>query len=247
MSLLLKNENVLVTGGAQGIGRSISIEMAKQGANIIIGDINYKKAKLTAKELRNFGIKSEAYKLDVLKTKYLKTFVEKVELEFGQIDILINNVGISLSTSVPMITPKEWDDIMAINLKSIFFLTQAIFGKMKIRKHGNVINIGSLAGERGGRFAGAHYTASKGGLIALSKTLAIEGSKYGVRVNTINPGLIKTDMAAKLNFKVEKNDILLNRLGNPEEVGTVAVFLASDLSSYMTGQCISVNGGQTMR
>jgi 3-oxoacyl-[acyl-carrier protein] reductase len=247
LSKLLKGQNALITGGAQGIGLAIAHEMAKHGANIVIGDINYKKAKLVEKELELFGVSVKSYKLDVTEFKYLKEFINKVESDFGPIDILVNNVGITSSTKIRDITTEEWDRIMDVNLKSIFFITQAVFVKMEKRKKGQVINIGSLSGERGGRFAGAHYSASKGALIVLTKVFALEGCKYGIRVNTICPGLIETDMAKRLNFEVDPNDIPLNRLGKPEEVGTVAVFLASDLSSYMTGQCISVNGGQTMR
>lgn len=248
MNKILKGKNALVTGGAAGIGRACAIGLAHSGANIILCDINLNGVEVFAEEIRDQGVRFFTEYLDISDVKKIRPVIEKIEKEFGPIDILVNNAGITMNVYLEDMTEIMWDKVMNINLKGTFFVTQVIYERMKKRQWGRIINIGSIAGERGGRFAGANYSASKAGVIVLTKCFALDGGKYGINTNVICPGLIDTEMARKLGF--DKNatlDIPLGRLGKPEEVANLVVFLSSSLADYINGQTISINGGQSMR
>ena len=248
MTNLLKGKNAMVTGAANGIGKAIAGVLAREGANVLICDINMDAAEICSEEIRAYGTNCIAKYLDISNVTKIKPFVEKAEEEFGPIDILVNNAGISMNVSIEDLTENMWDKVMDVNLKGTFFVSQAVFERMKKRHWGRIINIGSLAGERGGRFAGANYSASKGGIITLTKCFALDGGSHGVNTNVICPGLIDTEMARHLGFTSDNtSDIPLGRLGTPEEVANIVMFLASPLADYINGQTISVNGGQTMR
>ena len=245
--MLLKYKNALITGSGTGIGRSIALAMAKQGANIIVADINEQAAQNAAEEVSSLGVRSRAYTVDVKQVEGLKLFVDEVESTFGHIDILVNNAGVTSTTKLLDMTPEEWDFVMNINCRGTFFLSQAVFEKMLGRSRGRIINLGSISGERGARFAGAHYSVSKAAVIMMTKVFTRCATGTNITVNTISPGVIDTDMTRRLGTQISPDDVPMNRLGTQDEVAQVAVFLASDMASYVTGQNISVNGGQSMR
>lgn len=167
---------------------------------------------------------------------------------FGRIDIWVNNAGISQNLPIEEVEGDDWDRVIGVDLKGTFFCSQAAFRVMKRQGGGKIINIASLAGERGGRFAGAHYAAAKAGVIALTKSFALSGGEFHINVNAIAPGLVRTQMAADLGFlQGDHADIPLGRLATPRDVGGAALYLASSLSDYVTGFTIDVNGGMFMR
>lgn len=245
--MILLNKNALITGAGSGIGRSIALAMAREGANICIADINLEAAERAAEEIAQTGVKSRACQLDISEVDKLRDFVEDVETSFGKIDILVNNAGVTSTTRLPDMTPAEWDFLMNINCRGTFFLSQAVFARMLERNSGRIINLGSISGERGAKYAGAHYSISKAGVIMMTKVFAKYAADSGITVNTISPGIIATEMTAKLGTQINPEDVPMNRMGSQEEVAQAAVFLASDKASYITGQNISVNGGQSMR
>ena len=247
MSALLKNMNVLITGSARGIGRRTAEEMAKAGANIIVSDIDIDECKETINYLKQFGTICKAYKLDVSNLEGLKDFVEIIEQEMGAIDVLVNNAGVTSTSQILDLTPDEWDEVMNVNIKGAFFLSQALYARMKVRKKGRIINIGSISGERGAKYAGAHYSISKAAVIMMTKVFAKHAADSGVTVNTVSPGMIATEMSKRLGTQIDPNDVPMNRFGTTDEVAQTIVFLASNNASYITGQNISVNGGQSMR
>ena len=243
---ILANKNALITGGAAGIGKSIATAFGMEQANVLIGDINMDAAEQTAQVLREQGIKAQACQLDVADIAGHRSFIEKVEREFGALDILVNNAGVTSTTKLLDMTSQEWDFIMSINVRGTFFLSQAVFERMLTRKCGRIINMGSISGVRGAKYAGAHYSVSKAAVIMMTKVFAKNAVDSGITVNTISPGIIATDMTLKLGTQIDPNDVPMNRQGTPDEVAAMAVFLASDKSSYITGQNINVNGGQFM-
>ncbi|MEW6679516.1 MAG: SDR family oxidoreductase, partial [bacterium] len=188
-------------------------------------------------------------KVDNSDIKQIEKMINKVLDKFGQIDVLVNNAGISEIKKIEEISENDWDKIMDTNLKGAFFCSQFVFNHMKKRKTGRIINIASQAGTTGGFFIGAHYSASKGGIICLTKTFAKAGASFGIFVNTVSPGLVKTDMVKSFSGKIRKDligKIPLRRMANPEEIANVVTFLASDDASYITGANIPVNGGMLM-
>lgn len=245
--MLLKGKNALITGAGAGIGKSIALAMAREGANIAVADINVEAAADTADEIRATGVKSYSFTVDISQVEKLRGFVDEVECTLGPIAILVNNAGVTSTTKLLDMTPKEWDFVMGVNSRGTFFLSQAVFEKMLKRGYGRIINLGSISGERGAKYAGAHYSVSKAGVIMMTKVFAKYAADSGVTVNTISPGVIDTDMTRLLGTQIDPNDVPMNRMGTQEEVAQAAVFLASDMASYITGQNISVNGGQSMR
>jgi 3-oxoacyl-[acyl-carrier protein] reductase len=245
--LLLKGKNALITGGASGIGKSTAIHLANAGANVAVADINMDMAKKTADELCGKGIKAQAYFLDIADVKGHPAFIDRIEREFGGIDILVNNAGVTNKVDLLEMSPEEWDLVMNINARGTFFISQAAFRHMLKRKRGRIINLGSISGERGAKYAGAHYSVSKAAVIMMSKVFAKYASDSGVTINTVSPGIIKTEMTERLGTRVNPEDVPMNRMGLPEDIANTIVFLSSDCASYITGQNISVNGGQSMR
>ncbi len=245
----LKDKVAIITGGAQGIGRSIADTYAREGAKIALLDVNEEVVRKSAEEIKaQFRVDTFGAKADVTKFDDVESSIKRVVDTFGRIDILVNNAGITKDNLVLRMSDAEWDAVLAVNLKGPFNCTKAVFSAMRKAGGGRIINIASIVGLMGN--AGqANYSASKGGLVAMTKTCAREFAKKNILVNAIAPGFIRTAMTDKLSDEVKAAlaaQIPLERLGEPQDVANAALFLASEESSYLTGQVISVNGGMYM-
>jgi 3-oxoacyl-[acyl-carrier protein] reductase len=243
----LKGRVALVTGAAQGIGKSIAEALAKEGADIIVSDINIELANTTAKEIVGLGVKSIAVKTNVADASDVAASVEQAVKEFGKIDILINNAGITKDNLLIRMKEEDWDAVLSVNLRSMFLCTKAIAPLMMKNRWGRIVNIASIVGEMG-NFGQANYSAAKAGAIGLTKTVARELASRGITCNAIAPGFIDTAMTQKLSDDVKKRlseQIPLTRLGTPEDIAKAAVFLCAD-ADYITGQVVNVNGGMYM-
>lgn len=246
----LKNKIALVTGAKQGMGKSHAIMLAKQGAKVVLTDTNQEECQVVADEIISNGGEAIAFKMDVLSLEEINTVFDKVIEKWGRIDILVNNAGIYKSKEALEITEEDWDQTIDINLKGQFFCAQRAAKEMKKTKGGKIINIASIASGQVGKgvYGGSHYTASKGGIIGMTETLAIEWAPLGININVIGPGAIDTPMVHSSQIPKEQLDGLLSqiplkRMGNPEEVSAAVVFLASDEASYITGATFFVDGG----
>jgi len=243
----LEGKNAIVTGGSIGIGTSIAITLGRAGANVAI---NYRRhadeANAVVDEIKKMGRKALAIKADVASFKEAEDMVKKVVEELGSIDILVCNAGINRDNVVWKMTEEDWDTVIATNLKGYFNYIHAVAPYFREQKHGRIINITSINGLRG-KFGQSNYAASKAGIIGLTKTVARELGRSQVTVNAIAPGMILTEMAKQLEQKwldIAKAETVLDKLGEPEDVANLVVFLASDLAGHITGQVISVDGGQ---
>ncbi len=242
-------KKALVTGGASGLGRAIASALAREGADVCIWDVDPSKGEEAAEALRRLGRRALFMEVDVSVGRRVREAARDVLETWGRLDVLVNNAGICPPRPFEAITEAEWDRVMAVNLKSVFLCSQAFLAVMKRRGSGVVINLGSVAGKVGGIVSGAHYSASKAGVMCLTKSLAREGAPHGVRVNAIAPGVIETEMTRGLSggdWSGYLAAIPLGRIGKAEDVARVAVFLASEEASYITGEIIDVNGGQLM-
>lgn len=244
------NKVVLITGGTRGIGKACALAFAKKGYNVAFTYFSSeKKAIALEKEINGLGVNVFCAKMDSSKKQQVENMINLVLDKFGQIDVLVNNAGISEIKKIEEIGENDWDKIMDTNLKGVFFCSQLVFNHMKKRKTGRIINMASQAGTTGGFFIGAHYSTSKGGIICLTKTFAKVGAQFGVLVNSVSPGLVETDMVKPFSDKIRKDltgKIPLGRMAEPEEIANVVTFLASDDASYITGANIPVNGGMLM-
>jgi len=243
---LLEGKTALITGAARGIGRSIALRLAGEGADIAFTDLAYDDAaKAVERELTDKGVKAKAYASDASKLDQTQEVVEQVIAEFGKIDILVNNAGITNDTLLMRMTEKQWDAVITVNLKSVFNFTKCVQMYMLKQRSGSIINMSSVVGVSGN--AGqSNYSASKAGIIGFTKSIAREVGSRNIRCNAIAPGFIMTKMTEKLPEDVRKewiNQIPLKRGGTPDDVANVTLFLASDLSSYVSGQVINVCGG----
>jgi len=244
----LKGRVAMVTGGARGIGREISILLAREGADIALCDVNAEILGITQKEIEALGRKVVTGVVDVTKSDQIDGFVQKTLDNFKKIDILVNNAGITRDGLLVRMSEADWDLVLAVNLKGAFNCTKAVSKTMMKQRGGRIVNMASIIGIMGN--AGqANYAASKGGLIALTKSVAKELASRNVRANAIAPGFIQTDMTAKLSEEV-KGEMLkfvpLGKFGTVQDVANLALFLVSDDSSYITGQVIQVDGGMVM-
>ena len=246
MEKMLLGKNAIVTGGGAGIGKSIILALAKQGANIAVADISEASALQTVEEVKQFGVKAYPYVCDISKIETHEAFIEKVERDLGNVDILVNNAGVSFAKSVLEVTPDMWDFVHGINSRGTFFLTQLVFGKMMEKKKGRIINIASISGDRPADRSDAAYCVSKAGIIMMSKVFAKAAKDTDITVNSVSPGVIETELTRKLGSTVDSDKVPMGRMGQPEEVADAVVFLASDMASYVSGQNIRVNGGQFM-
>jgi len=244
----LKGKVAFITGGAQGIGRSIAIALAGEGANIIVSDINGELAEKTAAELSKTGVKTMAVACNVAKLSDVEKAVSEATKTFEKIDILVNNAGITRDNLLIRMKEEDWDLVLDVNLKGVFNCIKAISPLMMKKRCGKIINIASIVGEMGN--AGqANYSASKGGVIALTKTVARELAARGVTSNAVAPGFIDTEMTKKLPESVVgkmMEQIPLKKLGSPDDVAAAVIFLSSPDSDYITGQVLNVNGGMYM-
>lgn len=244
----LKDKIAVVTGGAQGIGKIVGEELARQGAHVILGDVNLEGAQASAAEIKDNGGSASAMELNVTDADGVQKTFDSISKEFKLIDILVNNAGITRDGLVMRMKEADWDLVLSINLKGSFLCTQQAVKQMMKQKSGSIVNIASIVGLMGN--AGqANYSASKAGLIGLTKTTAREVASRGIRVNAIAPGFIDTAMTQVLDEKVRERlieQIPLARLGLPEDIANCVSFLVSDRAGYVTGQVLSVNGGMLM-
>ena len=246
---LLENKIAVVTGAARGIGEAIAIKLAEHGAHIAfsyVSDSSAEKAAALVSKLEALGVKAKAWQSNAGDFAQSEQFVNDVVKEFGSIDVCVNNAGISKDNLLLRMTAEQWDDVMNINLKSVFNMTKQVIRPMMKAKKGSIINMSSIIGIRGN--AGqSSYAASKAGIIGFTKSIALELGSRNVRVNAIAPGFIETDMTHYLKegeaAKAFLAKIPLGRFGTAEEIGNTTLFLASDMSSYITGQVISTCGG----
>lgn len=246
---LLEGKTAVITGAARGIGKAIAMKFAQEGANVAFTDLKIDdNAKATEAELQSFGVKAKGYASNAANFEDTHKVVDEIVKDFGRIDILVNNAGITKDGLMMRMTEEQWDAVINVNLKSAFNFVHACTPVMMKQKAGSIINMSSVVGISGN--AGqTNYSASKAGMIGLAKSIAKELGSRGVRANCINPGFIITEMTGVLPDDVKKQweaNIPLRRGGTPEDVANVATFLASDLSSYVSGQCIPVCGGLNM-
>ena len=246
---LLEGKTALITGAARGIGKALAIKFAQEGANVAFTDLVIDENGLeTEKEIAAFGVKAKGYASNAADFTQTKEVVAEVHKEFGSIDILVNNAGITKDGLMMRMTEQQWDAVIAVNLKSAFNFINATLPIMMRQRSGSIINMASVVGVHGN--AGqSKYAASKAGLIALAKSIAQEVGSRGIRANAIAPGFIETAMTAALPEEVRQEwtkKIPLRRGGQVEDIANVATFLASDMSSYVTGQVIQVDGGMNM-
>ncbi|MCH9633722.1 MAG: 3-oxoacyl-[acyl-carrier-protein] reductase FabG [Chlamydiae bacterium] len=247
--MTLKDQNVIVTGGTAGIGKAIALHFAKQGANVAIFGTNPERGELVVNEIKEQSSGKVTFTaVDVSKTEKVKVAVDQVLVDFGSIDILINNAGIVRDGLLLRMSEDDWDRVLEVNLKSVYNTCKAVIRPMMKAKKGKIINISSVIGLTGN--AGqVNYAASKSGIIGVTKSLAKELAGRNIYVNCIAPGFIETSMTSELN-EVVKDEILRNiplkRIGRPEEIANAALFLASEGANYITGQVLPIDGGMTM-
>lgn len=247
--MILKGKTAVVTGSGRGLGKTIALKLASLGANIVLNDIvSSDSIDDTAKELKDAGYNVIVTKGDVRNIEDVKKMFEQAVESFGSVDILVNNAGITKDKSMIMMSEEDWDDVLDINLKGAFLCTKLAAKKMIKNRSGSIINIASVAGVMGNP-GQANYSSSKAGLIGLTKTTAKELAVRGITCNAVAPGVIKSKMTDVLPDKVKENylsNIPLKRFGTPEDVANVVGFLASEDSSYVTGQVIHIDGGLVM-
>jgi len=245
----LSGRTAVITGGARGIGKAISMEMARQGANIaLIYSGSVEAALATCEEIRSVGVEAFAYKCDVSNDNQVKETCQSILDTFGGVDILVNNAGITKDNLILRMSSLEFDQVVDVNLKGAFHMIQALSKPIMKSKAGRIINITSVAGITGNP-GQANYAAAKAGMIGLTKTVAKELASRKVTCNAIAPGFIKTDMTENLPQSVKdyaNTAVPLKRMGTPEEVANLAVFLASDQASFITGEVIRIDGGMCM-
>jgi 3-oxoacyl-[acyl-carrier protein] reductase len=246
---LLENKVAIVTGAARGIGEAIAIKLAEHGAHIAftyVSESSAEKAAALTTKLEGLGVKAKAWRSNAGNYAESEIFVNDVVKEFGTVDICVNNAGISKDNLLMRMTPEQWDDVMEVNLKSVFNMTKQVIRPMMKARKGSIINMSSIIGIRGN--AGqSSYAASKAGIIGFTKSIAQELGSRNVRCNAIAPGFIETDMTHYLKESEGAQAYLakipLGRFGSAEEIGNTTLFLASDMSSYITGQVLSTCGG----
>ena len=242
-----KGRTALITGGSRGIGRACALTLAGLGCKVAI---NYSKHAAAADEVvaeaRKRGVEAKAYRADVTDVEAIRTMMKSVATDFGRIDILINSAGISQIVSVNDMTEQDWDRMMQVNLKGTFFCCQEMLKLMMAQRGGRIVNVASTAGQMGGFIVGVNYSASKAGVICLTKSLSKYAIASGVAVNCVAPGLIDTEMTSEYppeRVKSMASSIPIGRLGSAQEVANGIVFLASDAASYITGTTLYINGG----
>lgn len=246
---LLEGKVSVVTGAARGIGAAIALTLAEHGSDVAftyVSDSSAEKAAALEAQLKSFGVKAKAYQSNAGVYEQCEAFVNDVLKEFGKIDVCVNNAGISKDNLLLRMTPEQWDEVMDINLKSVFNMTKQVIRPMMKAKSGSIINMSSIVGVRGN--AGqSSYAASKAGIIGFTKSVALELGSRNIRCNAIAPGFIETDMTHYLKDGGGATEFLkkipLGRFGKAEEIASTTLFLASDMSSYITGQVLSACGG----
>jgi 3-oxoacyl-[acyl-carrier protein] reductase len=244
----LKDKVAFVTGAAQGIGKAIAEALAREGAQVIVSDINFEAAQQTAKEIEGLGVKTLALKTNVADLQEVETSVSEAVKAFGRIDILVNNAGITRDNLLLRMKKEEWDAVISVNLTGAFHCSKIVSRLMMKNSYGKIINIASIVGQMG-NFGQANYAASKAGLIGFTKAAAREVASRNVTVNAVAPGFIDTEMTRKIPEEARRqlvSQIPMGKLGQPEDIARAVVFLAGPEADYITGQVIAVNGGMYM-
>lgn len=244
----LEGKVSLITGGGRGIGRAMGLKFAEEGSDIVVWDIEVDETASLESRIEKLGRRVTVMKTDVSKYREVSEKIEEVLTAFGRVDVLVNNAGVTRDGLVLRMGEEDWDVVLDVNLKGAFNCTKAVAKSMVKQRWGRIINISSVIGVTGNR-GQANYAASKAGLIGLTKAMAKELASRGITVNAIAPGLIQSGMTETLSQQVKDEylkDIPLGRIGSPEDVAGLALFLASDEASYITGQVINVDGGMVM-
>jgi len=245
----LVNKVAIVTGAGRGIGKAIAIVLAREGADVIVNDIDIKKAEEVVNEIESLGRQALAIQVDVSDSKEVNRMVQLVLKKFKRLDILVNNAGIIRRGLIEDLAEDDWDRVMDVNLKGAFNCAKVVVGIMKKQRYGKIVNISSIAGKIGDIASAPCYGASKAGMACLAKSLARELAPYGINVNVVAPHAIETDMSKEWSEEKRKSiiaDIPLGRLGEPEDVAEAVVFLVSDKAKFITGEVLDVNGGCLM-
>jgi 3-oxoacyl-(acyl-carrier-protein) reductase len=244
LDLELKNKIVLVTGATRGIGRTIALEFAKEGANVVVNDIT--DGTPVAEEIKQMGREAIFLKANIANMQEAEQLADKAVEKFGRIDVWINNAGITRDALIHKMTEENWNDVINVNLKGTFNCCKAAAKYMMEQKYGRIISVSSVVGQRG-NIGQANYSASKAGIIGLTKTLALEFARYGdITVNAVAPGFVNTEMMRTIPEKIMQRiveSIPFHRLAEPDEVAHLIVYLASDKAKYITGQIVGINGG----
>lgn len=247
---MLKDKSAVITGAGRGIGQAIALEMARQGADILVNDVNLDNARQVASQIEAIGRRAIAVQADVTAEDQVETMIQSCRECFGKVDILVNNAGIIQTAPVSDIAGADWDRVMAVNLKGVFLCCKATLPLMKEQRSGKIVNIASVAGKRGGGLLGnSCYSASKGGVIAFTKSLAREAGEFGIQVNAVTPAFTDTDMTR--GIAPEKKEFILKmlplgRVGKPADIAGAVCFLASGMADYITGEIMDVDGGLMM-
>lgn len=256
----LEGQAAIVTGGGRGIGRAIVLELASLGADVVVSDILVENAERVAEEVRGLGRRAVAIRTDVTQRADLDAMATTAMEQFGRIDVLVNNAGVNAFSSILEVTERDWDFVMDVNAKAVFFASQAVFPHMMAAKRGSIVSLSSMAGKLGSLWSVA-YAASKAAVISITRSLALSGAPYGIRANCVCPGYIhSTDMWRQVEVGVAKvlgttpdelnrqrlAQIPLGRWETPEDVARVIGFLASDRAGYITGEAVNVSGGLVM-
>lgn len=244
----LTGKRAIVTGAGQGIGKAIALKLAEKGADVIADDINAEAALQTAQEIQALGRRAAAVIADVSQRDEVERMIETAMEELGGIDILVNNAGIARSNVLARLKDDQWDEVLNVNLKGVYYCMQAVARYMMKQRSGKIISISSIYG-RIGAIGDANYAAAKSGIVGLTKTAAKELARYNINVNAIMPGLVDTALLRGIPEKYLEpmiEEVPLRRVGQPEDIANVAAFLASEDSSYMTGAVLEVTGGWNM-
>ena len=247
MGIILKDRVALVTGAVGGLGRAISLHLAQEGATVAL---NYlverdQDAEAFLKQLTNQGHRASLYKADVSRFDEAQRLIEMVTKDFGRVDVLINNAGITIDKTLKNMSAEQWEKVIGVDLSSVFYCSRAVVGQMLERGYGRIINTSSVVGQKG-NFGQTNYAAAKAGMIGFTKALALETAKKGITVNAIAPGFVKTAMTEQIPKDVMDKileSIPVGRLADPSEIARAVVFLADEKSSYITGQVMGINGG----
>lgn len=248
--MLLSGKSMIITGGSRGIGRDIALLLAQNGARVALVARNAGKLAEVCEEIAAAGGEAIGVPCDISHTQCIPDAIAAVLARYGRIDALVNNAGVSDCVRPEDITEQMWDRLMDVNLKAVFFWSQAVYRQLLAQGGGGtLIHVASIGGQRGAKWSGAHYCASKGGVIAMSKALAVCGAEFKITSNVICPGLIETDMAKELGFVSEEaaQSVPLCRLGTGMDIAGAVLYLASEYASYLTGATIDVNGGLYLR
>ena len=246
--MILKDKVALVTGAAQGIGRAIALKLAANGADVVIVDMNLDKAQETAREAERLGRRALALRANIANLQEAEAMADEAVAKLGAVHIMVNNAGITRDALILRMKEEDWDAVINVNLKGVFNCTKAVVKHMSKQRYGRIVNIASIVGEMGN--AGqANYSASKAGVIALTKTVAREFATRNITCNAVAPGFIDTAMTQALSEKVKEElakQIPMGRLGTPEDVAEGVLFLVSETTGYITGQVLNINGGMYM-